>query len=59
MDDKIKLYLLSLLLLVGILITYSNHWHNDFHFDDSHTVQSNVYIQSLSNIPLFIRTNYI
>lgn len=55
MNDKIKLLLFSALLFLGILITYSNHWHNDFHFDDSHTVQSNVYIQHLSNIPLFYK----
>ncbi len=55
MTDKVKLLLFSLLLVAGIFITYSNHWHNDFHFDDAHTVQSNVYIQSLSNIPLFFK----
>ncbi|MBP6731346.1 MAG: hypothetical protein KA149_04765, partial [Chitinophagales bacterium] len=55
MNDKVKLLLFSLLLVAGIFITYSNHWHNDFHFDDAHTVQSNVYIQSLSNIPLFFK----
>jgi hypothetical protein len=55
MTDKVKLILFSLLLVAGIFITYSNHWHNDFHFDDAHTVQSNVYIQSLSNIPLFFK----
>jgi tetratricopeptide (TPR) repeat protein len=55
MSDRIKLIALSFVLLVGILITYSNHWHNDFHFDDTHTVQNNVYIQHISNIPLFFK----
>ena len=52
-----KLAVFSILLLAGILITYSNHWHNDFHFDDSHTVQNNVYIQNIANIPLFFKDN--
>src|ERR1043165_1947309 len=55
MSDNIKVFLLSIVLLLGILVTYSNHWHNDFHFDDAHTVQSNVYIQHLNNIPLFYK----
>lgn len=55
MSDRIKLIILSILLLAGILITYSNHWHNEFHFDDTHTVQNNVYIQHVSNIPLFYK----
>jgi tetratricopeptide (TPR) repeat protein len=55
MSDRIKLIILSILLLAGILITYSNHWHNEFHFDDTHTVQNNVYIQQISNIPLFYK----
>lgn len=40
----------SLLLLV---VAYSNHFHNSFHFDDDHVIESNLYIQSLKNIPLF------
>src|SRR5579872_608411 len=55
MNDKLKLIILSVLLVAGIIITYSNHWHNDFHFDDAHTVQNNIYIQRLSNIPLFFK----
>ncbi len=55
MTDRIKLILFSLLLFAGIVFTYSNHWHNDFHFDDSHAVQNNIYIQSLKNIPLFFQ----
>ena len=55
MSERVKLIILSILLLVAILITYSNHWHNGFHFDDSHTVQNNVYIERISNIPLFFQ----
>lgn len=48
---------LSLLLLVGITVattlTYSNHFHNAFHFDDVHTILNNLYIRDISNIPKF------
>lgn len=33
--------------------TYANHFHNDFHFDDSHAIQNNAFIRSIDNIPLF------
>ena len=39
--------------LLVTLATYANHFHNDFHFDDSHTVQNNGFIRSLRNIPRF------
>ena len=38
--------------LVLVTITYANHFQNDFHFDDFHTVNSNPYIRDLRNIPL-------
>ncbi len=38
---------------VLLFAAYANHFDNSFHFDDSHVIQSNLYIQSLSNIPLF------
>ena len=50
MSDRIKLIILSILLLAAILLTYSNHWQNLFHFDDTHTVENNVYILSLIHI---------
>jgi Flp pilus assembly protein TadD len=43
------------MLLSALLITYSNHFQNTFHFDDVHVVQSNIFIQSLENIPLFFK----
>ncbi len=45
----------SALLLVGILAAYSNHFRNDFHFDDGHTIVNNAAIRELRNIPLFFR----
>lgn len=42
-------------MLIATTITYSNHFENSFHFDDSHAVQSNVYIRDIKNIPLFFK----
>ena len=42
--------LCALALLFG---AYTNSFHNAFHFDDSHVIETNLYIQSLTNIPLF------
>src|SRR5260370_16731348 len=38
-------------LLLAVLATYSNHFQNGFHFDNSHSVVTNPYIRSLTNIP--------
>jgi tetratricopeptide (TPR) repeat protein len=38
---------------LAIILCYSNHFENQFHFDDSHTVVQNLYIRSLKNIPQF------
>ena len=43
------------LLLLAILVAYSNHFHNGFHMDDGHTVVDNASIRDLRNIPLFFR----
>ncbi len=47
--------LLSAAGLFALLLfaAYANHFHNSFHFDDFHTIQNNLYIRSLSNIPKF------
>ncbi|MBN8696614.1 MAG: tetratricopeptide repeat protein [Bacteroidetes bacterium] len=47
------LYLLALITIAGI--TYSNHFQNEFHFDDSHTAKNNIFIQDIKNIPLFFK----
>jgi protein O-mannosyl-transferase len=39
--------------LLAVVLTYSNHFRNDFHFDDAHTIQNNLFIRDLSNIPRF------
>ncbi len=49
------LYLLAVILLAAVVITYSNHFNNSFHFDDSHTIVDNVFIRDIGNIPLFFK----
>ncbi|HEX8517528.1 MAG TPA: tetratricopeptide repeat protein [Bacteroidia bacterium] len=43
------------ILLSAVTVTYSNHFQNSFHFDDSHTIQNNIFIQDIQNIPLFFK----
>lgn len=57
MSERIKLFILGAVLLVAVLVTYSNHWHNSFHFDDAHTVQNNLYITSLDYLPCYFFDN--
>jgi MFS family permease len=45
----------SAVVLVALLATYANHFHNSFHFDDAHTVVNNASIRALKNVPLFFR----
>src|SRR5439155_12724302 len=45
----------SALLLMALLAAYANHFHNSFHFDDAHTIETNAAIRDLRNIPLFFR----
>ncbi len=45
--------LLRLGLVLVVLAAYANHFHNDFHFDDAHTVTGNPAIGALRNIPRF------
>jgi tetratricopeptide (TPR) repeat protein len=53
MSERIKLWILGAVLFVAVLFTYSNHWHNSFHFDDAHTIQNNLYITKLEYIPCY------
>jgi len=36
-----------------LAIAYSNHFHNGFHFDDSHSIQDNIYVRDLKHIPRY------
>ena len=42
-----------LLALAVVAGAYSNSLHNSFHFDDDHVLESNLYVRSLKNVPLF------
>lgn len=53
MKRKQLFYGLWVLLFISVLGAYSNLYDNEFHFDDSHTIQDNIYIRDISNIPLF------
>lgn len=46
---------LAAVALAFVLGAYSNSFNNEFHFDDSHVVQNNLFIRSTGNIPLFFR----
>lgn len=45
--------IIALILYVGLILTYSNHFRNEFHFDDYHTITGNPSLKSLDNIPRF------
>lgn len=55
MNRNFIVAIVGVLILTGILGTYSNHFYNEFHFDDAHTIIDNGYIRNLSNIPLFFK----
>jgi len=42
-------------LVIALVATYANHFHNSFHFDDAHTIVNNAAIRDLRNIPAFFR----
>lgn len=48
-------YLLASILFIAVIITYTNHFHNSFHFDDAHSIVNNIYIKNLRNIFLFFK----
>ena len=51
--DRSKIILLSLFFLILLFITYSNHFHNGFEFDDGQAITNNVWVKDVKNIPLF------
>ncbi len=38
-----------------VAVAYANSIDNSFHFDDSHVIESNAYLRSLHNVPLFFK----
>jgi len=55
LSDDSRFYRLGILLAIATTVTYSNHFPNNFHFDDFHTIVNNVYIKDIRNIPLFFQ----
>lgn len=51
-DNKLFTILSAATLLLCILV-YANHFNNEFHFDDFHTINDNPSIRSLKNLPDF------
>ena len=47
--------MLAVALLGTVLLAYSNHFHNPFEFDDSHTIETNAAIRDLRNVPTVLR----
>jgi Flp pilus assembly protein TadD len=41
------------LALATLIAAYANHFQNDFHFDDDHTIRNNLFIRDVRNIPRF------
>ncbi len=44
------------LALAAVIAAYSNHFRNDFHFDDDHTILNNPSIRDIRNIPRFFQS---
>ncbi len=53
MTEKKKFTYSALVMLIVLIAAYSNHFFNEFHFDDFHTIVNNVHVRKLSNIPKF------
>ncbi|CAN5191989.1 hypothetical protein BH09BAC1_BH09BAC1_05770 [soil metagenome] len=49
--------LVSALIGMLVLLAYHKHFDNDFHFDDSHTIEGNIYIRDLGNIPSYFASS--
>jgi tetratricopeptide (TPR) repeat protein len=48
-----KTLILFLSLAAFVTLVYSNHFTNEFHFDDFHTIVQNPYIRDIHNLPRF------
>ncbi len=53
--ERARLLLAAGLVFAGLFLAYGNHFRNDFHFDDAHTIVTNPAIRKLENIPNFFR----
>ncbi|MEO8218511.1 MAG: tetratricopeptide repeat protein [Acidobacteriota bacterium] len=55
-DRRAPLVLAAVAMAVLVIAAYSNFFENSFHFDDSHVIENNLYIRSLSNSLKFFQT---
>ena len=55
MKKKVLNLILLIIILIFVTLIYTNHFKSPFHFDDSHTIENNIFIKSLKNIPLFFK----
>jgi tetratricopeptide (TPR) repeat protein len=46
-------FVAALSVLLAVTLTYTNHFHNAFQFDDFHSITDNVFIRDLANVPKF------
>lgn len=53
--QKRNILFIGLFFLFALVLVYSNHFDNSFHFDDAHSIVNNVYIRDLNNISLFFK----
>lgn len=53
MNTKKNIIIIAIAALVVLVVAYSNHFRNQFHFDDFHTIVDNTYIRDLKNIPQY------
>jgi tetratricopeptide (TPR) repeat protein len=53
--SKYKTFVYFILLIAVVTLVYSNHFGNSFHFDDAHTIENNLFLQDVKNIPLFFK----
>ena len=53
MNRPLAYFLACAAAVILIAAAYGNSLHNSFHFDDSHVIQSNLYLRSLNNVGLF------
>lgn len=51
--EKNNLVILFIIILFFVFFAYSNHFSNDFAFDDSHVIKNNVFVRDIKNIPQF------
>lgn len=55
-DNKtLKTFLILSGLFVVITLFYSNHFSNEFHFDDNHVIVENPYVKDLSKAPQYFK----